>query len=184
MAEVEEFQRVLRRASELGFPESPLMITAYLSEKFGGFVVVGGFATALYSLGMYVTADVDVVVAMARDMDGLRKLEDGLKRLGFRRNRVWCHDEAKYALDVVSGYPPERTKTFEIGGYKVEVASPEEALINDLAGYKFWNEGAMLERAILVFKAQRERLDTEYLRKRARVRDVEDALDELERLAS
>lgn len=174
----QEFQKIVKRAKELGYPDSALLITAFLSEKFGDFIVVGGFATSLHCLGAYRTMDVDVVYA-----GGLEKLEESLMRLGFKRNRVWCHEEADYALDIVPPSEPGRTLTFEIGGYKVRVASPEDTIINDLAGYKFWEDRSLLDRAVLVFRAQKDRLDIKYMRRRARGRGVADVLEELVRRA-
>lgn len=176
-----EFQKVLRRSRELRYPDGHLLITAFLSEKLGGFIVVGGFASSLYTLGDYRTRDVDVVQVGGR---GLKEIEEKLKLLGFKRNRVWWHEKADYALDIVSPPEPERTQTFEIEGYKVGVENPEKVIVTDLAGYKFWNDGSLLARAVLVFSAQKKNLDMEYLRTLARKKGVADVFEKLTRRAS
>ncbi|MEW6592207.1 MAG: hypothetical protein AB1305_00740 [Candidatus Hadarchaeota archaeon] len=166
----------MRRAKELGHPESYILITAFLSERLGGdFIIVGGLATSVYSLGAYRTLDADVVCA-----GDLQKVKEGLELLGFKRNRVWWHEEADYAIDIVSGHAPEKTEIFEVDGYKIRVASPEDVLVNDLAGYKFWGERLDFDRALLVFKAQKDRIDKDYARKRARAKEVEDVFKEME----
>lgn len=175
------FQKVVERSKELRYPESHLLITAFLSEKLGGLSIVGGFAASLYTLGDYRTRDVDVVQVGTR---GTKIIEEQLKLLGFKRNRVWWHEEADYALDIVAPPEPERTQTFEIYDYKVKVESPEQVIVTDLAGYKFWNDGSLLDRAVLVFKAQKNNLDIKYLKMLAHKRGVTDALENLTRSAS
>lgn len=171
----EEFGEVVNQSKKLDRPEKDLLITAFLSEKLSKLIIVGGAATSWYARGAYRTLDVDVIVA-----NDVEELEEGLKELGFEKNRVWHFASADYALDVVSRTAkPERTRTYKVNSYKVEIASPEYVIVNDLAGYKFWNLTSDLERAKLVYETEKDELDMDYLRKRAREENVEDALAEL-----
>lgn len=63
--------------------------------------------------------------------------------------------------------------------YEVEIASPEDVIVNDLTGYKSWNLTSDFERAKLVYEAEREELDMEHLKKRAQEEKVGDALKKL-----
>lgn len=172
----EEFEEIVGRSKELDRPEKDLLMTAFLSEELSKLIMVGGAATSWYARGGYRTLDVAVIVD-----DGIEELTEGLKQLGFKRNRVWHFAPADYALDVVSRTSkPGRTRTYEIGGYEIEIASPEDVIVNDLAGWKFWNRASDFERAKLVFETEREGLDREYLQERSREEKVEDALAELE----
>lgn len=173
----EKFDKVLKKCGELPRHEKDLLITSFLSDELSELVLVGGAASSWYSRGSYRTLDVDVVV-----IGDVEKLKKGLKELGFDRNRVWHYDPADYALDIVSRTErPRRTRNYEIGGYEIEIASPEEVIINDLAGYKFWNRADNFDRAKLVFETESEKLDKQYLRRRAKDENLTDVLEELER---
>ncbi len=51
--------------------------------------------------------------------------------------------------------------------------------MNDLAGYKFWNQADDYDRTKLVFETEFENLDMQYLRRMAEEENVTDVLDEL-----
>lgn len=63
--------------------------------------------------------------------------------------------------------------------WEVNVLSPEDALISEITAYKHWDDRPSFTRAQLVFGAQRDELDTTYLRERARDEKIEDALEKL-----
>lgn len=175
MAIRDRFENVLGRCENLEQHEKHLLITAFLSEEFSELVLVGGAASSWYSRGSYRTLGVDVVV-----IGNVDDLIEGLEELGFGRNRVWHYDPADYALDIVSRTDrPGRTRTYEVNGYRVEVASPEEVIVNDMATYKFRNRADDFDRAKLVFETEYENLDMRYLRRRAKEENVSDVLDEL-----
>lgn len=171
----EEFERVLEECEELERHERDLLISAFLSDKISRLVMVGGSASAWYSRGSYRTLDVDVVV-----VGKVGNLEESLRNLGFERNRVWHYSPADYALDIVSrSGKPRRTRTYEVDGYEIEIASPEEVIVNDLAGYKFWDLANNLDRAKLVFETEFEEMDMGYLEGRAEEEKVDDVLEEI-----
>lgn len=170
-----KFDDLLEKCEGLERHERDLLITAFLSDELSELVLVGGAASSWYSRGSYRTLDVDVIV-----IGSVENLKKGLKGLEFDKNRVWHYDPANYALDIVSRTNrPARTRSYEIDGYEIEIASPEEVIVNDLAGYKFWNHTDDFDRAKLVFETESENLDMQYLRRRAKEENVNDALDEL-----
>ncbi|KXA96078.1 hypothetical protein AKJ37_06060 [candidate division MSBL1 archaeon SCGC-AAA259I09] len=174
----EEFERVLKVCEGLERHERDLLITGFLSDRLSRLILVGGSASAWYSRGSYRTLDVDVIAVGKVD-----ELKKGLRKLGFERNRVWHYPAADYALDIVSrAGRPERTRTYEVNDYEIEIASPEEVIVNDLAGYKFWNLADDFDRAKLVFEAELENLDMDYLNRRASEENVADVLSELEQI--
>ncbi len=169
------FEGLLGKCGDLERHEKDLLITAFLSNELTDLVLVGGAASSWYSRGSYRTLDVDVIVL--GDVDDL---EEGLKELGFERNRVWHYPDADYALDVVSrSGKPKRTRHYEVDGFEIEVPSPEEVIVNDLAGYKFWDRSDDFDRAKLVYETELEDLDMDYLMERAEEEKVDDALEEL-----
>ncbi|KXB05924.1 hypothetical protein AKJ52_02825 [candidate division MSBL1 archaeon SCGC-AAA382C18] len=170
-----DFEKILDKCERLEKYEKDILITAFLSKKFSKQVLVGEAASSWYSRGGYRTMDVDVIV-----VGEVEELEKGLKKLGFEENRVWHYSDAGFALDIVSrSGGPERTRTYEIDSYEIEIASPEDVIVNDLAGYKFWNQANDFDRAKLVYEAEKEDLDMEYLRERAKEEKIDDALREL-----
>jgi hypothetical protein len=69
----------------------------------------------------------------------------------------------------------------EIGGYKIDLLSPEDLIVDRLCAYKFWKSQTDFTQAALVLAAQRERVNVEYLQTRAREEGVEDVYKELEK---
>ena len=70
-----------------------------------------------------------------------------------------------------------RTRRYEGDGYGIKVVSPEEVVVNELAGYKFWDRAEDLDRARLVYET--EKGDMDYLEQRAGEENVGDVLGEL-----
>ncbi|KXA91426.1 hypothetical protein AKJ57_01300 [candidate division MSBL1 archaeon SCGC-AAA259A05] len=172
-----KFEDLLEKCRDLERHERDLIITAFLSQELSKLVLVGGAASSWYSRGSYRTLDVDVVV-----LGSVEDLKDGLRELGFDRNRVWHYAPADFALDTVSRTgKPKRTRVYEVGGYEIEIASPEEVIVNDLSGYKFWDRADDFDRAKLVYETEFEDLDVDYLEERAEEEKVKDALAELKR---
>lgn len=170
-----ELEKILKKCEKLDKHEKDLLITAFLSEKFSKLILVGGAATSWYSKGSYRTLDADVIV-----IGNMEKLKKGLKKLDFEKNRVWHLEKANFALDTVSRTErPKRTRKYEIEEYSLEVASPEEVIINDLAGHKFWNIKDDFDRAKLVFETEKEELDFDFLKRRAEEEKVDDVLENL-----
>ena len=154
-----------------------MLLLGFLSEelfKRGGFVfLVGGQAVETYTAGQFTTGDVDVTTT---DKEATEIL---LGRLGFKREgMVWLNEKLAVAVHIVGSFPTrtERVRTVEVGPYTVRVVGVEELIIDRLRAAKFWRSGRDAEQALVLFNGFRERLDLEYLKKRAREEKVDDML--------
>ena len=179
MSVKEEFIRVCKRAKKLRYPDDWLLLSAFIATKVadGKLVLVGGFPVGVYTRGQYITADVDASSPIAEDVK--RKL----LKLGFKQiGRHLAYSELNYVIEIPSGWIGKRkVLPVEIGGYKIDLLSPEDLIVDRLCAYKFWKSQTDFTQAALVFAAQRERIDGNYLQTRAREDGVEDAYKKLKK---
>ncbi|MGH7588412.1 MAG: nucleotidyltransferase [Gemmatimonadota bacterium] len=142
--------------------------------------LVGGGAVELYTGGAYVTGDLDFVGYMT---DSAAKLLD---EVGFRRiGRHWKHEEAQLFIELPGRFLEGGARAVELDafGNTVRVISPEDVLIDRLAGWKFWKSHEHGVNAFLLYRALDRDLERPRLQERARVEHVQDALEELVRFA-
>jgi len=164
-------------------------LNKFLEERgLGRIIIVGGFAAELYTGRGYRTADVDIIIEGEEAEYIVRKV---LEALGFTREaRTYIQDFGdlvEKAIDIVGGVYDKPMKPLKwnlsVKGYYVYVMPPEEVIVSSLASAKFWGVGVDFERAAMVYYAQRDRLDHDYLVARAERERVKDLLDEILKLA-
>ena len=149
-----------------------------LSRKAGFLFLVGGQAVETYTAGQFTTGDVDVTTT---DREATESL---LGRLGFKREgMVWLSEKLAIAVHIVGSYPTrtENIRTVEVGPYRVRVVGVEELIVDRLKAAKFWKSGRDSEQAVVLFSGFRERIDLEYLTRRAREEEVDEVLAKLGR---
>ncbi len=154
-------------------------ISDELSRKDGFLFLVGGQAVETYTAGQFTTGDVDITTT---DQEATENL---LSRLAFKREgMVWLNEKLAIAIHIVGSYPTrtEKVRTLEVGGYLVRIVGIEELIIDRLKAAKFWKSRRDSEQAVVLFDGFRERIDREYLRKRAREEKVDDILPEVGRM--
>jgi len=152
-------------------------ITKILEEAGGKVYVVGGFAAEVYTAGQFTTGDLDIV---ASDRE---KFCEVVKQLGFKPvGRVWMSEELGIAVDLVgrdlSG-SQDRTRIFEISDLRVSLIGVEDLAVKSLAAAKFGGSSRDLERAYVLLKVHRKRVDWEYLRRIAAAEKVDDLLGQV-----
>lgn len=144
-----------------------------LSRKNGLIFLVGGQAVEAYTAGQFTTGDVDITTT---DREETEKL---LSRLGFKREgMIWLNERLAIAIHIIGDYPTraKNIRTVEVGPYVVRVVGVEELIIDRLKAAKFWRSGRDSEQALVLLNAFKERIDFEYLGKRAEEEKVEDIL--------
>ncbi len=158
-----------------------------LQEKGLDIILVAGASAELYTQGKTVTGDLDIIVSNEkRD-----KFEEVMKKTfnftprSQEVGRIWTgtYDGKELVVEVVDSHYKGKVwnnvdlEEFGMGSGKIDsVASPEDILVNYLAECKFWNSNCL--RSYLLLKGWKERMDKEYLKKRAKEENVEDYLDE------
>ena len=143
-------------------------------------VLVGGGAVELYTGGAYMTGDLDFVGQLT---DPVVK---ALAEAGFRRiGRHWKHERGQLFIEIPGSFLEKGVQATEMDafGETVRVITPEDVLVDRLAGWKFWQSGAHGLNAYLIYKEVGGVLDRARLEERARSEDVLDAWNEVERFA-
>ena len=144
-------------------------------------VLVGGGAVELYTSGAYVTGDLDFVGYVTESV------AEKLREAGFQRiGRHWKHEEAQLFIEVPGTFLESGAEATELNAFGriVRVISPEDALVDRLAGWKFWKSGDYGVNAYRLYRAQAPHLETERLEQRARLEHVQDTLEELVRFVA
>jgi hypothetical protein len=128
------------------------------------------------------TGDVDVVVEGEQALEAFRGL---LREISTKGSRVYLpkvREISEKAIDVV-GTVYDRRKPpvkFSVNGYRVYVLPPEEVVLTYLEAWKFWNSLEDRNKAVVVYCAQKEALDVNYIAEEAKRRNVEDYLRKLD----
>ena len=173
--QIPEFRRNLQIASYLN----------YLFEKAGLLaIVVGGHAVEIYTAGSYHTADVDLV------LNGRNIAGSLLEEVGFDKSsdgRHWEHPELNFAIEIPDDRllgSMDRINRVEIGdGFSVNVIGIEDLVMDRLRAYVYWQSRGDGEWALFIMKAQKDRIDFEYLETTAQSegKDIYHALLELKK---
>ena len=141
------------------------------------FVVVGGSAIEVYTVGEYTSGDIDIVSSQHE------RLRSILESWGFRRGgRVWTHEELGLVVDLVP-HPYtgsfERTTIVTTPHGPIRLAAIEDLIVKRLASAKHWKEKDDFEHAKLLAVAFRDRIDWDYVEDFATQANVADFLARL-----
>ena len=178
MSVKEEFSAIREKVKKLKYPDDWLLLSAFISTRLarGKLMLVGGFAVGVYTRGQYITGDIDAACPIPDEVK-TKLLKIGFEPVG----RHLAYPELNYMIEIPTGWIGKRKVVpVEIGGYKVDLLSPEDLIVDRLCAYKFWESQTDFVQAAMVLAAQRERIDENYLQMRAREEDVEDAYKKLE----
>ena len=136
-------------------------------------VLVGGSAVQLYTGGNYMSIDMDIY------LDDILPATNLLKEHGFiKTGRHYFSVEYDLLAEFVSGHVPEKISEIEYMGKTVLISSSEEMIIDRLNAAKWRNIPKDLEWArVMIASENSAELDMDYLRKRAKEKDIEDFLE-------
>ena len=164
-----------------------LKFIAWLNSKLEGkgvgrIIITGGFAVEVYTARTHRTMDVDIIV---EGKEAVRIIEEFLKQISERIGRGYLpYHEAltTKSIDIVS---TKYTKTMEpvklqVNQGHVYLEPPEELIITYLASWKYWKSTEDRDKAIWLYITWNNKLNKEYLKKRAIQEKVEDKLKEIE----
>lgn len=148
-------------------------------------IVVGGSAVLVYSLGGHLTQDIDVIIS-----DNHRQLvREVLSQFGFENisgQRHWYHKEMDLALempgDILAG-SMDKTTTIEVENGEVYLIGIEDILIDRLCAAKHWKYNRDEAQAISLLSIYMNKIDWDYLKKRAKEELVQDKLEEVKKKA-
>ncbi|TLZ52084.1 MAG: hypothetical protein E6K18_03480 [Methanobacteriota archaeon] len=141
------------------------------------FIVVGGSAIEIYTVGEYTSGDIDIV---SSEHDNLRTV---MRSWGFKRDgSVWTDEELGLVVDLnPSPYTGDiqKTSVMPTPFGSIRLAAIEDLLVKRLASAKFWKVRGDFDHAKLLAVAFRDRIDWEYVQAFAQKSKVDDWLARL-----
>lgn len=161
--------------------EGRINLAALLATEAGlsldDFIVVGGSAIEVHTVGRYTSGDIDIVSSRSSVLQAI------LKEWRFEGGpRVWSNGDLGIVVDLVkSPYTGDITRTTIVttpfGQFRL--AGIEDLLVKRLASTKHWRGPGDFEHAKLLAGLFKDRIDWSYVRKLAAEYDVEDLLNTL-----
>ncbi|MBO0889138.1 UbiD family decarboxylase [Candidatus Bathyarchaeota archaeon] len=148
-------------------------VTDRLEKESESVFLVGGQAVETYTAGQFTTGDVDITTTDAK------KTMKILANIGFKRiGMIWLSERLGLAVHIVGMSPPnpEKTRTIEVGPYNVRLVGVEDLILDRLAAAKFWNSTRDMEQAKALYSNFLEQIDSDYLKTKAKEKNVADAL--------
>jgi hypothetical protein len=139
-------------------------------------VLVGGAAVELYTLGAYTTGDLDLVGEVTPGLAG------ALKAAGFeRRGRHWIHEPAQIFIEFPgeSLDADEEALWMDFVGQRIRIISIEDLLVDRLGAWQYWQSAVDGVNALLLWRAQKKRIDADRLARRVAQGGWERALQSL-----
>jgi hypothetical protein len=173
-----EFEKSISSETER---EKRIVIFGALLGKATGaeIMLVGGSAIAVYTLGEYVSNDIDVIGPKIRIGSVLREWGFQLDEGGERP--YWIRNDLKLAIDVLgSRYSglEGHVQTLKTPYGSVRLAAPEDLIVRRLVFSKRDQKAAMAEAELLMDRFK-DILDYGYLEAQAHYEKVEDRYQEL-----
>ncbi|MET1160373.1 MAG: DUF6036 family nucleotidyltransferase [Thermoprotei archaeon] len=187
---IDAYKKIRQRILEIGDETRKFSLflgflnTWFMRNGLGFIVITGGFAVELLTGRAYRTADVDVITSNPRVS---KILEEFLNRIGEKiaRGYLPIYEElAAKSIDIVAVSYTRSKKPVEvrINSFIIYIDPPEELIVLYLASWKYWDSTTDRDKALWLYMVLHDKLDHEYLKRRAIEEDVLDKLLELENL--
>jgi hypothetical protein len=162
-----EFQAVLRDETEPYLRDRAF--GALLAKESGlgsrRMAIVGGSALEIYTTGDYVSQDIDVVAEDSGKVEGV------LQSWGFRKKGVyWQHPDFAKSVQIVGRFDSGSRQRSVIVSTKygtLRLASMEDIIWKRTYEARGWNRPEALDEAALLVRRYFDRLDWEYILRRA-----------------
>ncbi len=182
---VSSFGRVVGEISRIvSDVERYLYFIAWLNSELescgvGRIVIVGGFATEVFTGGVYRTYDIDLITENCTSI-----VEKFLSRIAIREGRIYIprlRELASKGIDIVgSVYSKLRPPiTIRIGSYRIYMEPVEELIVKYLSAWKYWGSSEDRDKVVALISAWWDKCDREYVWRRAREENTDDKLTEV-----
>jgi hypothetical protein len=144
-------------------------------------VLSGGAAVGIYSVGEYVSQDLDMVNVYSTKMSVIRK---SMKELGFiEEARYFTHPDTEFLVEYPPGpltvgeEPVQQVDELKFSTGILRVISPTDCVKDRLAGYYHWGDRQGLAQAIMV--SRRNEIDIEEIRRWSAVEDKQEEFEQI-----
>ena len=173
----------MKSISEMDQAELGAYVQSHLRKNGIQVVLSGGAAVAIYSKGLYVSNNLDMVNIYAARR---RNINKAMSDLGFSENlRYFTHPDTTLFIDFVSGplaigeEPVVQVEEIEFSTGILRVISPTDCVKDRLAAFYYWGDHQCLEQATMV--SQTTKIDIEEIERWSK---VEGNLEEFQRIKS
>jgi hypothetical protein len=146
----------------------------------GRIIIVGGFAAEIYSGRSYRTGDVDIIIEGEAE-NLVRQVLKKISDFGLRVYLPKIREISEKGIDIVNNVynkhkPPLK---LQVDSYHVYIIPPEEVVLTYLEAWKFWNSTEDRNKAVLVYCAQRDVMDINYINSESEKRGVKDFFEKI-----
>ena len=155
----------MKPINEMSAGELAAYVAGHLMQCDIEVVLSGGACVTIWSEGLYVSADLDLIGDGTMPRSRLRK---ALAEIGFaEKGRQFVHPEAKFFLDCPPGpvalgrEPPKEVRTMQFATGTLRLLSPTDCVKDRLLAWYHWHDRQSLEQAALV--AERNPVDLDEL---------------------
>jgi hypothetical protein len=129
-------------------------IQQHLQERGITVVLSGGAAVTIYTVGEYVSKDIDLVNVNSVDR---KRIKTAMEEIGFRETaRYFHHAQSEHIVEFPPGplaiddQPVKELKKVKLATGTLRVISPTDCVKDRLAAYYFWDDRPGLEQALMV----------------------------------
>ena len=147
-----------------------------------GLTIVGGSALEIYTTGDYVSGDIDIVAERPE------KVEEVLQSWGFTKEEIyWQHRDLGLVVQIVGRYDSGSRTLNQIVAIpygRLRLGSMEDLVWKRVYESRGWNRPVALDEAMLLALRYSDRLDWEYLERKAKENGVEDLMADLRRVST
>ena len=147
-----------------------------------GLTIVGGSALEIYTTGDYVSGDIDIVAERPE------KVEEVLQSWGFTKEGIyWQHRDLGLVVQIVGRHDSGSRTLNQIVATpygRLRLGSMEDIVWKRVYESRGWNRPEALDEAMLLVLRYSDRLDWEYLERKAKETGVEDLMADLRRLSA
>jgi len=171
----------MKPINEMSAGELAAFVASHLMQCDIEVVLSGGACVSIWSEGLYVSADLDLIGDGTTPRSSLRK---ALAEIGFaEKGRQFFHPEAKFFLDCPPGpvalgrEPPKEIRTIEFATGSLRLLSPTDCVKDRLLAWYHWHDRQSLEQAALV--AERNPVDLNVLAAWSKREGKADAFEEI-----
>lgn len=153
----------MKPISEMEPAEFGAFIQSHLRKKGITVVLSGGAVVSIYSKGLYVSNDLDLVNIYSKKISAIR---EAMKEIGFNEEaRYFKHPQSQIIIEFPPGpltvgeEPVKQINEIELSTGKLMIISPTDCIKDRLAAYYHWGDRQCLAQAILVARERDVDLD-------------------------
>jgi hypothetical protein len=153
----------MKPISDMSHAELAAYIQRHLAERGIDVILTGGSAVSFYSGDLYVSKDIDLVIAL---FSRRPRIERAMMEIGFSKvDRYYEHPDTEFLVEFPGGPASvgeeqiRKIHSYELHTGTLRVISPTDCVKDRLAAYYYFNDQQSIKQAKLVIQNQDVDLD-------------------------